>query len=224
MPRFLPLLALLLLPLYACNTGGQLDDDDDATDDDDSASAEPIDTSLVVDQTYCSDWDTATIVEPPDIGMLLGLAGVSLADYPILISPTAIDEGAGTINMRGATATPSSCTQDVSVPSFDPTATTPGTFTNPHFDVGPTTMTLNLQGIGALAFENTLISGDFTADGQAVVDGTLSGMMDVSTLPGACFVLTCVPCPSNSANDCAAFLAENIVFNNNGLGPLTAVP
>jgi hypothetical protein len=49
-------------------------------------------------------------------------------------------------------------------------------------------------------------------------------MMDVSAMTGACFVLTCVPCPSNAANDCAAFLAEDIVFNNNGLGPLTPVP
>jgi hypothetical protein len=85
-------------------------------------------------------------------------------------------------------------------------------------------MTLNLQGIGGLTFESLTIEGRFTADGQQIVEGVLTGMMDVTSLTGACFLLNCSGCPSNPSNDCALFNAEDIVFNNNGLGGITPVP
>ena len=197
----------------------QPDDDDVQPDDDD---ADPGD--AMVDVTYCLDWDTANITEPPGIAGLLGMAGITLSDYPILLSPTSVDAAAEQIELLGAGAVATTCTQDTSASTYDLTADGPGSWVAPHFEVGPTSLAIALDpSIGDLALEGAVLQGDFTGDASAIVNSTMDGYINVTTLDGACFILTCVTCPSGTG-DCAVFAFDSATWNDNGLGPLVEVP
>lgn len=85
-------------------------------------------------------------------------------------------------------------------------------------------MTIDLTGFATINFEETVVSGTFTADASQIIDGTLNGWMDVGVIPGACTLLNCQPCPSNPSASCAAFAAQDIVYNATGFGALQAIP
>ena len=228
MRRIQLLLSLLLLVLAFVAVGCVDDDDDDAVDDDDATGDDDDVTpgdpgEAMVDQTYCIDWDSADITDPPDIAGLLSGAGITLSDYPLLLSPTAVDVPGGTIDMLGATASPTTCTQDMTMSTLPLTDTTPGSWAPPHFVVGPTDMALNIPSVGLLVIEGAILEGDFTGDAQQIVNGSMDGFINVGSLPGACFLLTCATCPSG-VGDCAVFAFANATWDNNGMGALTPIP
>jgi hypothetical protein len=202
-------------------------DDDDAVDDDDDVQPDDDDGvdpgEAMVDVTYCLDWNTANITQPPGITGLLAMAGITLADYPLLLGPTSVAVAAGEIEMLGAGAVPQTCGQDTSMSTFDLTSGGPGTYGAPHFQVGPAEMVIPIPSVANLQIESATLEGDFTSDAGQIVDGTMVGFINVSNLDGACFLLTCVACP-NGVGDCAAFSFDSATWNDNGLGPLTPVP
>jgi hypothetical protein len=151
--------------------------------------------------------------------------GIDLADHPLLLNTTAADTSAGTINILGGSAQVGTCNQDLSATTYDLTAAS-GTLTGNHFSVGPVDMTMNL-GSATLDIFDVTVTGDFSPDGMTITNGTFDAELDIDPLNlpwGAClFVLSCHSCPSGSGN-CITFSGEQVVFNDNGLGPLTPVP
>ncbi|MEE2830688.1 MAG: hypothetical protein VX498_15990 [Myxococcota bacterium] len=185
----------------------------------------PVSTEPFVDRTHCLDWNSASFTSPSGVMGLLSGIGINLADYSLLLSTTAADTSAGTIDMLGGSAQVGNCSQDLSAPTYDLTPT-PGSLTGNHFSVGPVDMTMNL-GASTLNVYDVVLSGDFSADGMTITNGTFDAELDIDPLNlpwGACLVvLDCHSCPGGQGN-CITFSGEQVVFNDNGLGPLTPVP
>ncbi|MCP4868766.1 MAG: hypothetical protein GY898_08610 [Proteobacteria bacterium] len=194
------------------------DDDDVAPDDDDTTPAEE---PAWVDETYCLDWDQTSIVEPSALLGTLNSIGINLEDWPILLTPTGADESAGSIWMMSGTALQGTCTQNTTISTTNLTQASAGTLTGSSFSVGPVDATL-AAGILSTTVYDAVITGTFSSDAQEIFDGTLTGLMDVATIPGACFLLTCVTCPSGG--DCVTLTALDAVYAATGAGPLVAVP
>jgi len=204
---------------------GPGDDDDSAGDDDvegdDDSAADP--GTAFVHALYCLDWNTVTFQSPPDLVSILASFGVSLNDYPLLMSPTGVSIPVHEILMVMAATMVGTCNQDTSHSTYDLTATQAGSYTSPHFTVGPSDINLSTP-LGDLALYETVFQGDFTGDATSVVNGTISGRLDVSAYRAVlCNNWNCSPCPTGSG-DCVDLLADGAVWTDNGQGPMTIVP
>ncbi len=190
-------------------------DDDDAVADDDDASGDDDDTTPpepgFVGEVYCLDWGSVDVIEPDGLlDLLTGLSDIFDASPPVLI-PTAVDVAAEEIEMD-AGVTDEGCAAANVFAVDELTREGPGTYVAPHFEAGPGEM--NLGGsVVALPLKDALVTGDFTTPEDAIVNGTLSGFLDLSDLLGACALITCGPCPGGGGNDCVAFSADSAVWN-----------
>ena len=195
-------------------------DDDDTSGDDDSAADPGI---AFVHAVYCLDWNTVTFQSPPNLVGILGSFDVSLTDYPLLMSPTGVSIPVHEILMVMAGTIVSTCNQDTSLSTYDLTPTQAGSYTSPHFSVGPSDVNLTTP-LGDLALYETVFEGDFTGDATQVVNGTINGLLDVSAYSAfLCNNWNCLPCPVGGG-DCVDLLADGAVWTDNGQGPLTIVP
>ncbi len=179
------------------------------------------DPPAVVGVTYNLDLASAEITEPPGVGQVLA---PYLSDVIVLFSPTALDEGAGSIEVLGALGDDSSGTlmQDMCSPSLPLTEAVPGEFANPYFQVGPALFESEIQGINII-IDDLLIGGDFTSDGSAVEEAVFAGQLDSRNFAGLlgddidaiCELLTtlgiaCEACPSDGELYCLSVRAEQI--------------
>ena len=176
------------------------------------------------DESYCLDWSTASINSPSQLPTLLSTFGLVIEDFPVLLSATSVDVNSGEIWMMGASAVQSTCDQDVSASTYDLTATTPGTYVNGHFTVGPADMDLAI-GVDIYPMYDVMVEGDFLPSGSQITNADILGELDVSQLPWtACFfALPCHTCPTGSG-DCVTFQADSGVLNATGAGTLITVP
>ncbi len=180
-------------------------DDDDAADDDDATPEPPF-----VNATYCLDWGSVEITEPGGIfDLLTFLSDVFDAAPPILI-PTSVDLAAEEIRMDVGVGD-DECAPDSAFGTEELTRDGPGGYVEPHFDAGPGEMNLGGSAI-ELTLQAALITGDFTPSGDAIINGTLSGALDLSEAIGACALISCGPCPDGS-DQCVSFAAESATWN-----------
>ncbi len=226
----LPLVALLLLLQgcpevtdnvpWALATAG---DDDDATADDDDAT--PPEPDSFVGTTYCLDWTSITFSEPPNLLASLSVVGLTLQDYPLLAEPTAVDLVNDDIWFLTGTAQTGTCEQNLAVGTTDLTATGPGSYVDPHFEVGPMPFSITAS-VTTLDIFELEFTGDFTADHAQIINGTLGGELDITTYAATCGFLswTCFPCTGNPSATCVYVAGTGGVWTDNGLGPLTPVP
>ncbi len=199
------------------------DDDtaDDDTGDDDTGDDDTVDPNPLVDQVYLVDLVNGgfVFVEPPGVGALL--QGYLPEDQAIIFSATDIDGGAGTIDLLIGAATeiaPNTWEQQAA-----PTVAETGVWANPGFEIGPTTLTLDLGGTPAW-MGNAIFGGWYAADGSTVNDTYLEAELDTVGLdlalgfnPGfICGMLValgiqCEPCPANAPNpgdNCITVITE----------------
>jgi len=200
------------------------DDDDSAGDDDDSASVDP--GLSFVQRTYCLNWDSVNFQSPPGLVATLGGFGVNLADYPLLLSPTAVSIPVQEILMVLAATQMGTCSQDTNLSTYNLTASEAGRYVAPHFEVGPSDINIGTQ-FGTLTLYNAVFQGDFTGDGEQVHQGSITGQLDITAysgfLCGAASSWTCAPCPSG-VGSCVDLVATDGVWDHNGEGPLLIVP
>jgi len=194
------------------------DDDDTLPPDDDDATTDP----GFIDETYCLDWNQATISSPPSLVSMLAMIGVDLADWPLLLTPTGIDEAAGHIWMLSGSPFEGTCSQDTTASTSDLTAANPGTWSDPSFDVGPSQVDL-LAGTYSIPLYGAVFTGQFTPDASQVVGGTIEAEANVTQMNSACLFLPCFTC-STGVGDCLDLSVQNAVYDATGAGPLIAVP
>ena len=190
-----------------CGGGG---DDDDAGDDED-----------FVDVTYCLDWSTVNVAEPAGLlSLLQSLAGIDITQYPVLLSANGVNTSTDSIWMLAAAAQMGTCNQDTAYPAVDLTSASPGDYVDPHWEVGPTTLTVPAAGFTITLFD-AVLTGDYTATATQIVNGTIEGAMDVPTdYQFACgWMLSCYTCASG-VGQCIDFVANSAVYDDNGQGPL----
>ncbi len=150
------LLALLLLPaLGGCDDHASFlpvdllepDDDDTAVDDDDATVADDDDTTVADDDdvtpppaklgaTYCLDWWSVDITEPPGIWEYLVEIGVALDSSPPVLVPTAVDAGLGRIWIDVGLAD-DGCIPDTASGTEPLDGADGGLYAPPHFESGP---------------------------------------------------------------------------------------
>ena len=177
-------------------------DDDDVADDDDSTEPDP----PMLGGVYCMDWATIDVTSPTGLWEVLAGLGAVLDASPPILEVTAVDVAAQRIWMDVGLGD-NSC-----VPGGMSALTPPkgGAYVDPHFEAGPGTMSFG-EGSFVIPLLDALATGDFTVSADEIVDGTLTGALDLSGLFGACALLSCGPCPSGG-NDCVGFAAEAIVW------------
>ena len=202
-------------------------DDDDATGDDDDATGPPPDEPEgMLGRTYCLDWNTVTVLDPSNLFSILSILGVNVTDYPLLLTPTAVDVTTGEIWMMVTGALQGTCAQDMTISTVDLTSTAPGDYSPPLFEVGPGDFSTVIDGLNLTIFEMEL-TGQFSQDSTQITQGTVNGQFLVppdyeST---ACALLACVPCPgSASGSSCLNFDSMGAVFTDTGAGALTVIP
>jgi len=209
-------------------TGDDDDDDDDATGDDDDSTPigpPPTDPEGMEDETYCLDWTTVNIIDPPGLATILStVAGVTIEDYPLLLNPTDVDIAAGSIDMLLTGAQEQTCNQDLSISTVDLTSVVPGVYNPPEFVVGPGDFSTQIQTFALNIFDLT-VSGQFTVDHQQVVQAEFMGNIDITAYAStACFLLNCFPCPGNANLECVSLHADSATFDITTNGPLIVVP
>ena len=206
-------------------TPAPADDDDSAPDDDDSADDDDwIDpeSDVFVDKRYCLDWDTVVVNEPEGGDTLLAVVGMT--QTPLLLQATSTDLEAGEITMILAISENPLCEQNLDLPTSDLTGDDVGRYAPPHFAIGPVDTFLGGDAFGLFGRE-LLIGGDFTAGGERIVNATLSGTLDVTSISDYCeWPLTCFPCAEAPDNFCIDLDVEQAEFYDSELGPLTVVP
>ena len=200
---------------------GDDDTGDDDTGDDDSGDDDTVDPNPLVDNVYLVDLVNGgfVITEPAGVGALL--QGYLPDDQAIIFSATDIDDGAGTIDVLIGAAdkvNPNTWQQQAA-----PTIAETGSWTNPDFEVGPTTLTLDLGGTPAW-MGDAIFGGWYAPSGQEVLDTYLLAELDTVGLdvaigqdPGfICNLLgalgiQCQTCPPNAPNpgaNCITVVAE----------------
>ncbi len=201
------------------------DDDDSAGDDDDATGPPPTDPEGMVDKTYCLDWNSVNITDPPGIINILNILGITVTDYPLLLSPTGVDVANEEIWMLVTGAQQGTCNQDLTISTVDLTATTPGVYTPPLFQVGPATFSTLVDGFQLTIYDMEL-SGQFSVDTTQIYAGELIGefLVPPDYASTACALLACIPCQADPQASCLNFVADSAVFNDTGAGPLTVVP
>ena len=206
-------------------TAGDDDDDDDDDDDTTPIGPPPDDPTGMENETYCLDWSTVNIIEPAGLLTLLNtVAGIDLTQYPLLMEPTTVDVANSQIFMMMTGASQGTCNQDLSVSTVDLTATQPGSYTPPQFIVGPGDFSTVVSSF-ALNIFDLEISGQFSQDNLQVTQGAFNGNIDITAYAStACWLLSCFPCPANSALECVSFVADQAVWDVTTNGPLVYVP
>ena len=202
------------------------DDDDSAGDDDDSTGLPPTDPEGMVDTTYCLDWNTVSIVQPtPNLLNILGILGITVTDYPMLIGPTAVDVANEEIFMLVTGALEGTCSQDLTISTVDLTATQPGVYTPPLFTVGPGDFATTIDGF-QLQINGLSLSGQFSVDTDQIYDVSMTGefVLPPDYESTACALLNCLPCTDDPNASCLNFEAEDAVFSDTGAGSLVVVP
>jgi len=200
---------------------GDDDTGDDDTGDDDTGDDDTVDPNPLVDQAYLVDLVNGgfVITEPAGVGALL--QNYLPEDQGIIFSALDIDDGAGTIDLLIGAATqinPTTWEQQVA-----PTIFEVGDWTNPGFEVGPTTLTLDLGGTPAW-MGDAVFGGWYAPGGQTVNDTYLEAELDTVGLDLAlgqnagfiCSLLVvmgiqCQNCPPNAPNpgaNCITVVAE----------------
>ncbi|MCO4770279.1 MAG: hypothetical protein KDA24_09640, partial [Deltaproteobacteria bacterium] len=201
-------------------------DDDDATgDDDDATGPPPTDPLGMLDETYCLDWNSVNVIEPSGLINILGILGISITDYPLLISPTVVDVANEEIEMLVTGALQGTCNQDLTISTVDLAAGGPGVYTPPLFEVGPADFSTVVDGLQLTIYE-MFLSGQFSVDSSQIYDGTVLGqfLVPAEYESTACALLACIPCPGSTPSSCLNFVAEDAVFNDTGAGAMTVVP
>ncbi len=191
---------------------GDDDTGDDDSGDDDTATVDPAE---MLGNAYLLDLGQGGFQYTPDVGTALGI--LLPQESGVAFSATAIDEGAGSIDLLIGSVM-------VEDPELDPskwvwvqantdTTTTTGSWYNPGFDGGPTDISMDFQ--GAPVWINQLVfGGSYLADGTMIVDTELEGMVDLAGFdemlgadPGMiCGVLEatqiyCETCPAGSPHE-----------------------
>ena len=207
---------------------GDDDDDDDATGDDDDSTPigpPPTDPEGMEDETYCLDWTTVNIIDPPGLATILStVAGVTIEDYPLLLNPTDVDIANSSIDMLLTGAQEQTCNQDLSISTVDLTSVVPGVYNPPEFVVGPGDFSTQIQTFALNIFDLT-VSGQFTVDHQQIVQAEFMGNIDITAYAStACFLLNCFPCPANANLECVSLHADSATFDITTNGPLIVVP
>ncbi len=200
------------------------DDDDSAGDDDDSVSVDP--GLAFVQRSYCLNWDSVNFQSPPGFVDILGGYGINLADYPLLLSPTAVSILVEEILMVLAATQLGTCSQDTSLSTYNLTVSEAGRYVAPHFEVGPSDINVGTQ-LGTLNLYDTVFAGDFTGDAEQVVQGSITGQLDISAyssfLCSSSLGWTCAPCPTG-VGTCVDLVATDAIWDHNNEGPLLVVP
>ncbi len=196
-------------------------DDDDSTappdDDDDDDDDGPY---LWEGDVFCLDWSTVTWNEPPAAALEdLGFAGMTFTESSPLLNPLlAIGD---TLDLRLGASQSGSCAQDLSSATLDDGVS----WSVPSFQSTPIDFVIPSV-VGVLTVHNARVGGEITTAGDRIIDGTLTGGIEVpgfaANLCG--LVVPCVPCPGAGFLDCVALDVEDATWNNVGAGPLTIVP
>jgi hypothetical protein len=198
----------------ADDDAGDDDSGDDDSGDDDSGD-DDVDPHEMLGKTYLLDLGGGGFQYTPDVG---GALGVLLPDDSgVAFSATAIDEGAGTIELLIGSVM-------VEDPELDPsqwvwvqtaaeTTTTSGNWYNPGFDGGPTDILLESGGV-PIWISQLVFGGQYPLDGAIIEDTTLEGMVDLASFdemlgskPGfICGMLEvtqiyCTTCPLGSPHE-----------------------
>lgn len=171
----------------------------------------------IVGKAYQLDLAKANIVQPPNIGSVLG----SLLTTPILIGVAEIS--GDDLTMVGAIGVEGGGGQDYCTQTIDfPTADFSG---RPYFKVGPQDTTLSISG-ASIKIGQLEVTGTFASDGSYFGGGTLKGSVDArdiaAALPdlgydaqGLCdliagFGAACETCPTDSEPYCLTLVANSI--------------
>lgn len=201
-----------------------------------SAVGTPVDSAVVLNNTYNIDIATGRFVEPAGVGDLLaGL--IADQDVAILISPTAYTDPDMTfIGSLGETAADGTLGQDLCTETIDFPVDADYS-ENPFFAIEGNDVVLAAAGI-TIELSEILVSGAFAADGNSVEGVLMDGTVDTRPL-GAIFDLgdtddavctlvsgfgiTCEAC-SDGEPLCLSLLVDNMVAPGLGfpLVPLTA--
>ena len=200
-------------------------DDDDATGDDDDATGDDDDATTAYaweGDYFCLDWNSVTWISPTATTIsLLQSFGFNPVSVPLLVEPMTV--GATSIDMRFAQGAATTCAQDMTASTVDEVAS----WTDPSFDVGPTTLSLNIFSFGVNFYES-LIDGQVTASGTQIINSNLSGVVDLTAVEaatGVCSFVTCTSCPAGTGGtSCMNFEVQDADWNNMGAGPLIFVP
>ncbi len=204
--------------LYDCNDPdcfGSPDcqgDDDDAGDDD-TGDDDTVSGSFA--GTYCLDWTTVTGLQPA-ILTSLPLPGISLTDYPLLLSPTA--DLLGTLSARVVGAAAQTCTQD----SSQATGEGYGTLSCSSLSLSFPSFTTSLLGTPG-DVEAAVFTGSVASSGEQIVNGTLDMWLGGSGLTLLCSFAGCEPCPTSGA-DCLHVTGESAVWDRVSSSPLAMTP
>jgi len=173
-------------------------------------------------RTYCLDWNTATITEPPQLTEMMAEMGFDLADYALLLSATSVDIQASAVSMTMGYAETGSCVQNLSAPTYDLTDDSDGDYYKGQFAVGPAEIGLPVMDLN-IPIHDVEVQGQFIHDGSQIVDTEIRGEIDLTGFPSAvCEVFSCHPCPSEGET-CMTFAADSAVLTDNGQGPLVPV-
>ena len=204
------------------DTGDDDTGDDDTGDDDTGDDDDTMDTDALVDQVYLVDLVNGgfVFVEPAGVGGLL--QNYLPEDQAIIFSAPGFDTGADTIDLVIGAATlidPTTWEQQVA-----PTISEIGTWIEPDFEIGPTTLTLDLGGTPAW-MGDAIFGGSYAADGSTVNDTYLEAELDTVGLdlalgfnPGficgmlVAFGITCQTCPPaapNPGDNCITVVIED---------------
>ena len=200
-------------------------DDDDATGDDDDATGDDDDSTASYSwegDTFCLDWNSVTWVSPTSGTIaLLQTFGFNPVSVPLLVEPMAVANAS--MDLRFAQGAATTCAQDMTTSTVDEVAT----WSDPDFDVGPTTLSLNIFSFG-VSFYESLIDGQVTASGAQIVNSNLSGVVDLTSVDaatGVCSYVACTTCPAGTGGtSCMDFEVQDASWNNMGPGPLIEVP
>jgi len=206
---------------------GDDDTGDDDTGDDDSAD-DDVDPETVIGQVYLLDLggDSFNYTEPPGAG---GVLATFLPDTEgVIFTATAIDEDAGTLELRLGSARVSNPEDDPEIWEWvqiaTPTTTTPGTWANPAFEGGPTELNM-AAGESTAWLGDTIFGGLYAADASEINGVYLEALVDMVPFdlmlgfdPGTlCATIEnlaqvpCVTCPPESPDqgDYCLFIAAD---------------
>ncbi len=184
----------------------------------DGGSAGDFDSTVIVDGAWRIVLAEATWVEPAGVGSLLG----SMIDYDLLLGVTGVDgDNLDTLLALGQSGVDQ---QDY----CQPTLALTGDFSAaPTFAIGPDDLSIPYNDAD-LVLNDFQMAGTFSADGELITDGAISGYLDMRELAPALessigtsdpdevcsllagFGVTCGACASDGASYCVDLALEDI--------------
>ncbi len=151
----------------------------------------------LIDRVFSTDLTSGNFVEPPGIGAIIQSM---LADATLLCDIDAASNlspfsqpglhflsGLGTLDGPDIVPEPCSEISWMTAGSDQQLGTSddrPGIFDNPSFELGPTDMTMPMQGL-SVTINDMVMTGVYSTDGQSIVGGTLQGRIDTRPLAPA---------------------------------------